>query len=232
MIGVNVAVRIGAQGIGFAIPSNDALAIAARLLASIRPDRTLGLVGDTRYSGDSSRYVIKQVHAHGIAAEKGIQPGDVILEVAGVTVHNGLDFERGMLASRSNGTVSVRVARDTEHLSFALTSRPQRKASTTELWNKLGLRLSVVPRSRLGNHQGRYRGGLQVKEVRSGSLAANNGIRVSDVLLGIHKWETVSMENLTYILTSPEFRSGPDLKFYLLRNQQVLFGHLATKSTD
>jgi serine protease Do len=232
MIGVNVAVRIGAQGIGFAIPSNDALAIAARLLASTRPDRTIGLLGDTRYSGETSRYVVKQVLADSIAAEKGIQTGDVILEIAGVTVHNGLDFERGMLAAQPNGTISIRVARDTEQLSFALTSRPQRKASTAELWEQLGLRLTTVPRNRLGNHQGRYRGGLRVKEVRSGSLAAKNGIRVSDVLLGIHKWETVSMDNLTYILTSPDFLAGPELKFYLLRNQQVLFGHLSKKSSD
>ncbi|MEO2021014.1 MAG: hypothetical protein ABGX05_04250, partial [Pirellulaceae bacterium] len=151
---------------------------------------------------------------------------------AGVTVNNGLDFERGMLAVRPNGPISIRVARDTQQLSFALTSRPQRKASTAELWDHLGLRLTVVPRNRLGNHQGRYRGGLQVREVRSGSLAANNGIRVSDVLLGIHKWETVSMDNLTYILTSPDFLDGPELKFYLLRNQQILFGHLSKKSSD
>ena len=34
MIGVNVAVRAGAQGIGFAIPVDQALAVTAKLLAS------------------------------------------------------------------------------------------------------------------------------------------------------------------------------------------------------
>lgn len=232
MIGVNVAVRIGAQGIGFAIPSNDALAIAARLLASKRTDRTLGFVGDTRYAGETSRYMVKHVPPESVAARQGIQTGDIILEVAGVPVANGLDFERGMLAASPNGPIEVRVARDAQQLSFALTSRPQRKASAAELWTTLGLKLTTAPRNRLGSHQGRYRGGLRVVEVRNGSLAAKNGIRVSDVLLGIHKWETVSIDNLTYILTSPDFIDGPDLKFYLLRNQQILFGHLTKAPVD
>jgi serine protease Do len=232
MIGVNVAVRIGAQGIGFAIPSNDALAIAARLLASKRTDRTLGFVGHTRYSGESSLYLVKHAPPESVAGGQGIRAGDIILEVAGVPVTNGLDFERGMLAASPNGPIAVRVARDAQHLSLALTSRPQRKASATELWTTLGLKLTTAPRSRLGSHQDRYRGGLRVLEVRSGSLAAKNGIRVSDVLLGIHKWETVSIDNLTYILTSPDFVDGPGLKFYLLRNQQILFGHLSKAPVD
>lgn len=232
MIGVNVAVRIGAQGIGFAIPTNDALTIAARLLAGSRNDRNLGMVGTTHYTGESSRYIVKSVLANSVASEKGIRAGDVILEIAGVPVHNDLDFERGMLTARPNGPIAVRLARDSERLSIALAARPQAKVPATELWTTLGLKLVSAPRSRLGSHQGRYRGGLRVVEVRKGSLAAQNGIRVSDILLGIHKWETVSIDNLTYILTSPDFLAGPDLKFYLLRNQQILFGHLSKGSGD
>ena len=232
MIGVNVAVRIGAQGIGFAIPTNDALAIAARLLASSRDDRGIGLVGGTHYAGESSRYIVKSVNAEGIAGKKGIRAGDVILEVAGIPVHNDLDFERGILAASPNGPIAIRLARESEHLSVSLAARQRAKDFSPELWTTLGVKLVSTPRSRLGSHQGRYRGGLRVVEVRKGSLAAKNGIRVSDILLGIHKWETVSIDNLTYILTSPDFLGGPDLKFYLLRNQQILFGHFSSGSSD
>ncbi len=47
MIGINVAVRAGAQGIGFAIPVDKALVIATDLISTRRIDRTWhGLVFD------------------------------------------------------------------------------------------------------------------------------------------------------------------------------------------
>ena len=46
----------------------------------------------------------------------------------------------------------------------------------------------------------RYRGGLTVLDVRPGSPAAQQGIRRGDVLVGMHVWETISLENIAYIL--------------------------------
>ena len=40
MIGINVAVRAGAQGIGFAIPVDKAMAVAASMLASCNANKT------------------------------------------------------------------------------------------------------------------------------------------------------------------------------------------------
>ena len=40
MIGINVAVRVGAQGIGFAIPIDEALEVAARLMSIERLEQT------------------------------------------------------------------------------------------------------------------------------------------------------------------------------------------------
>lgn len=42
-------------------------------------------------------------------------------------------------------------------------------------------------------------------------------------------WETVNLDNLSYILSSSEYKNKTPLKFYLLRDQQVLFGHLAAE---
>src|SRR5438552_14964252 len=47
VIGINVATRVGAQGIGFAIPIDETLDIAARLVSGL--DQTVhGIVGKTR----------------------------------------------------------------------------------------------------------------------------------------------------------------------------------------
>ncbi|MFM7516280.1 MAG: PDZ domain-containing protein, partial [Pirellula sp.] len=45
-----------------------------------------------------------------------------------------------------------------------------------------------------------YRGGLRITEVRPGSPAARNRLMVGDIIVGIMEWQTVSMENLQWIL--------------------------------
>lgn len=229
MIGVNVAVRIGAQGIGFAIPSNDALDIAARLLYESQPPVTLGVDATTEYGTERSRYVVQRVHANSSAATQGVRVGDVITRVAGVPIHNRLDFERALLRTTSATPVSMGLQRESKEFNVHLHrsgSALQPTVIAKRAWDELGVRTAAVTRGRLGTHQKRYRGGLRVVEVRQGSLAQRNGIRTQDVLLGIHKWETVNEDNLSYILSSTEYKAKTPLKFYLLRDQQVLFGHL------
>ena len=232
MIGVNVAVRIGAQGIGFAIPANDALDIAARLLFESGPNVTLGVDATTRYTTDVSRYVVSRVHTDSSAATQGVQAGDVILKVAGVPVRNSLDYQRALLRTTSGSPVSIALQRDSKTFDVHLLRSGAAVLPATVVkraWDELGVRTATVSRGRLGTHQKRYRGGLRVVQIRQGSLADQNGIRAQDVLLGIHKWETVNLDNLSYILSSTEYKNKTPLKFYLLRDQQVLFGHLAVE---
>ena len=71
-----------------------------------------------------------------------------------------------------------------------------------------------------------YQGGLNVQSVRPDSPAARQGIRRGDILVGMHIWETVSLENVAYVLNRPDFAELEPLKFYILRNNEPLFGHL------
>ena len=75
-------------------------------------------------------------------------------------------------------------------------------------------------------YQTRYRGGLVVTTVRAGSAAARQGIRRGDVLVGMHIWETVSMDNISYILKRADFTSLSPLKFFILRGDETLYGYL------
>ncbi|MCH5375668.1 MAG: trypsin-like peptidase domain-containing protein, partial [Planctomycetes bacterium] len=61
MIGINVAVRVGAQGIGFAIPVDEALDIAAQLLSVERIDQvTHGVIGETRMQKGPGSFVVTE----------------------------------------------------------------------------------------------------------------------------------------------------------------------------
>ncbi len=99
MIGINVAVRAGAQGIGFAIPVDKAMTVAADLLQlpqhEARPSRhpaRQDVRATSRGASPSPRS--KQSSP---AAEAGILPGDLITAVGEIEVQRPLDFQRAML---------------------------------------------------------------------------------------------------------------------------------------
>ncbi|NBT13191.1 MAG: PDZ domain-containing protein [Planctomycetia bacterium] len=227
MIGINVAVRAGAQGIGFAIPIDRALAIVTELLSVERVDRTWhGIVG----KGDGQRgVVVEAVHDASPADTIGVRAGDVITRIGDLPVASQLDLERALLGHKAGDSVPVTIQRAgaEERLELALAAARSLALSVEErCWQELGLRLESVPAARVQKLQSRYRGGLLVREVRADGPAADQGIHAGDILVGLHVWETVSPDNVTYVLDKArEDNLGP-IKFYVLRGRETLFGHL------
>ena len=231
MIGVNVAVRAGAQGIGFAIPVDKVLEVVASLLSVERVDHTWhGIVART----DSQRGVIVEtVHSRSPAENVGVRAGDVITQIGETLVARPLDIERGLLGHRAGDSVSVTVMRAgaEEKLDLAL-AVARRDILTIEerCWQDIGLRLEALPAAKVQRLQSRYRGGLLVSAVREGGPASEQGIREGDILVGLHVWETIMPDNLSYILEKAEEEHLNPIKFYVLRGRETLFGHLVSDS--
>jgi serine protease Do len=235
LIGVTVAVRAGAQGIAFAIPVDRAMTKAAELIRN-RRDNPLwhGLTTEDIRDENGARMVIKQVDADSPAATIGLKPGDVIHSVGEADVERGLDFECALLGLKAGETVSLTIERESaaQALDLELASRKSAPASTMSdaTWDVLGLRLSPVPNSTFQRYRTRYRGGLAVQDVRPGSPADRYGISAGDVLVGMHIWETVSSENVAYILNRNDLAKYEPLKFYVLRGGRTLVGELQLSS--
>jgi len=230
MIGINVAVRAGAQGIGFAIPVDKAIAVAAELMSSVGAQTSFhGLVGKSNAEG-SEGFEVEAVEKQSPAAEAGIRPGDIVIGVGDTPVQRALDFHRAMLDRKAGEEVKLSVKRGQESLTANLTlagPRPAPKAPSGPTWSLLGLELKPIPPEEFQRfNQSRYRGGLSVTAVRSQSPAAAQGIRRGDVLVGMHIWETISVENVMYILNRPDFASFNPVKFYILRGNETLYGYL------
>ena len=123
--------------------------------------------------------------------------------------------------------VEVRRAGQTILASLVLMDAPGlRLATPEESWTQLGMRFAPIPANTFRRYQTRYRGGLRVVAVRENGPAADNGIRRGDVLVGIHRWETLSEDNVSYILNNPEFKATQPFKFYILRNSDTLYGSM------
>lgn len=231
MIGINVAVRAGANGIGFALPVDQAMAVAAKLLASARVQNIWHGVVLARDSGMPAQgLTITSIEKDSPAAKSGLEPGDVITVVGDTQMERGLDFSRAMVERRVGEKVQfvVRRAGDPVTAEVILAAAPAQPGPPADpAWEVLGLELKPIPSDQFrARYKTSYRGGLSVTAVRPDSPAAGQGIHPGDVLVGMHIWETISLENVAYILRRPDFSQFSPLKFHILRGNQTFWGYL------
>jgi len=231
MIGVNVAVRAGAQGIGFAIPVDKAVAVAADLLAVDSMRRAWHGVVPAAESSESGPGITVRAIADRSPAEKaGLEPGDVLTSIGDLKIDRALDFHRAILGLDVGESISVSVRRGEETLvlTMELAKVPDNlKPAVGPHWELLGLQLKPISTKEFQkNYRTRYRGGLTVAAVRPHGPAATQGIRSGDVLVGMHIWETVSLKNVDYVVNRPDLPKLNPVKFYILRGNETLYGYL------
>ena len=115
MIGINVAVRAGGQGIGFAIPVDKAMAVAADLLGSVngRLDRH-GILSAKSPGNKPQGLAVGTVEKSSPAADAGILSGDLITAAGETDVQRPLDFQRALLETVAGQQLPITVRRGRE----------------------------------------------------------------------------------------------------------------------
>lgn len=228
MIGINVAVRVGAQGIGFAIPINEALEVAAELMSSERISHVAhGAKITTQYDLHSSRAVVESVRNGSPADKAGLRSGDILLTAGDQPIARRLDFERLLLERQVGEELPLSAQRDGQPLQLSMVLAEGSGLQTTvtdQAWDQIGLRMTPIPPNAFRKYNTRYRGGLKIVSVRPNSPSFEHGIRRGDILVGLHKWETISVDNISYILNCAEFKATQPFKFYILRGSDTLYG--------
>jgi len=152
---------------------------------------------------------------------------DIIEKVNGKPVQTRLDVELALLDSRPGELAELAITRGENRLSQTLQLKPAggtaSEATVAKLaWEQIGIRVVPVSASEVASINEDYRGGLRITEVRPGSPAARNRLMVGDIIVGIMEWQTVNMENLQWILASPNFKQGSASKYYVIRKRQQL----------
>lgn len=234
MIGMNVAVRVGAQGIGFAIPVNEVVEVAAALMGEGQVSGvTHGATLKTEYTPSSSQVLTESVRDDSPAEKAGLKSGDVVLSVDDHSISRRLDFERALLRRKVGEELAMEVRRDDQVLELSLVLGKGSGGDTPvtdQAWEQIGLDLMPIESKTFHRYRTRYRGGLKITSVRADSPAYKHGIQRGDILLGLHKWETVSLDNIAYILNNAEFKSAQPFRFYILRGKDTLYGSMKTGS--
>lgn len=111
----------GAVAIGFAIPAATAVAVADELLRhgrvdhafiGIQPGELTPEVAQELHVGRSTGVVVYGVEAGGPAAGAGIQPGDVLIELAGTPLESVEDLFAALRRHRPGQNVTVELLRE------------------------------------------------------------------------------------------------------------------------
>ncbi len=233
LIGINVAVRAGAQGIGFALPIDDVKRVAAELLSTRRLVSTWhGIVATDQRRGSKRGLVIAAVQAGSPAEASGLKPGDELVRVGDLRVTNALDVERGMIDALPGHPTSVTVRRGAVETTLPLEVRPLPATATAApvdpddlVWKLLGMKTFPVSNEYVAAVSPKLRGGLYVQSVLPGSPAALASIQKGDILVGMNvgsrHWETIRADNILYVLRQPETVQTQSALFYVVRRNGI-----------
>lgn len=244
MIGVNVAVRAGAQGIGFAIPVDKALEVATEMMSIEQLENNWHGLTAMSLDGPHGPVTVARVEKQSPAQASGLRRGDRIEQIGGTSIERPLDIERALLGRRTGERVPVRVVRNgaSLELDMALVTRNtlvrSRQSSDSQndslqqvTWDVFGLKLREESESALRKLGVPYRGGMRVVSVRPESSAAEQGVQEGDILVKMHRWTTASENDIRYIVNHTESLAENDsVKFYIVRGEDTFFGHMSLAS--
>lgn len=255
VIGINVAIRAGAQRIGFAIPIDDARRTVARLLSTERLNRVShGVFANDVKTPEDQKLVVENVATGSAAQKSGLKKGDTIRSVRGITIHDNADLERSLLDLPVGEQVKFDIERAGEKLTLDFVvgqgqtvaarqqtaSRnqvPVRAASNSvtspkpsEIRNRVaslfGMTLTDLTTRERSRLPRDYKGGLRITSVAPSSVAARHRIQKGDFLLGLDGFETLNDGNLQFILDPNRLRKVREIKFTIFRGNSALEGYM------
>ncbi|MGL6076130.1 MAG: trypsin-like peptidase domain-containing protein [Fimbriiglobus sp.] len=242
VVGVNVAIRAGAQNIAFAIPVDTMIQKASEMISlKRRTGLSHGMVvtdlaeRETEEAGLRRTLRVVRVEAGTPAADAGVRIGDVIESLGDVAVATSIDLERGFLDRSWNSAIPVRVRRlgsdgklETADLKLSLSNNQPLAVSTAistpasdTVTRRLGAKLVPVGPDVVSRVDRQLRGGMFLEEVVAGSPAARAGLVKGDILIGLHHWESLTQENVNYVLNHKDVATFSPLKTFYVREGKL-----------
>jgi serine protease Do len=230
LIGINVAVRAGAQGIGFALPIDDVKKVAVEMMSTRRLAAVWhGLVADELLQPKGRAVVLSEVQPGSPAEAAGFRPGDHVVRVGDLRVATPLDIERGLLDAAPGHPTRVQIRRGGREQELPLEVKPLPRATTVDaaeqVWRVLGLKTMAVSPEYVVAASPKLRGGLFVQSVAPGSAGDQAHIQKGDILVGmnagVRHWETIRPDNILFILRQPETAQSQAVQFYIVRRNAI-----------
>lgn len=232
VIGINVAIASsgisqGNIGIGFAIPSNTAKAIADQLITRGKvvrgylgvsvseANRELSQELREHFKAPEGGALLEVVQPNSPAAKGGLATGDVVVRFGNAPVHNFTDMEKAVSTTPPGKAVPVEVMRNGRltHLTVTPAERP---SEATLLKEGAGTGERSEPSERrftpskygLSVRAAAGGNGVEVGQVPPGSPASEAGLRTGDVILRVGNTSTPDVSSFQKVLNAAPAGSG------------------------
>jgi serine protease Do len=239
VIGINTAINVRGQGIGFAIPINMAKKVSEELMArgtvtrgylGMLPQEITADIAEAKELSSTEGVLVGQVNENTPARKGGLEVGDIIVTFDGQSVktvkqfrlmvaekHPGSEVSMGIVRNGKKKTLTVILGDRAEYLGLASKDEEAEEKSS---W--LGIEVEGVQ----GDFARRYglqeERGVVVTHVEVGSPADDKSIATGDVILRIGNKEVEGVDDYSRIMSSLEGQKKAIL-FLIKRGDQTSF---------
>lgn len=223
MIGINLAIRAGAEGIGFAIPiKRIEEVLASWLVPEYFANGTCGFIPMNRIGEDGVlQVVVEQVDSDGPAAAAGIRDGDVITEIDGELVNRSIEVSRRLWQLRPGDTVDLTLEGQRTVGINIKEMKPDQLIA-----RRLGLRLQkLTPSLRKALGVPDYLTGLVISDILADGPTSKYDLRRGDILYGVENNSIADIEELSGIIRESGSGQSLNFNFFLVRgvhNRMIL----------
>ena len=207
LIGINTAIIApsgGNVGIGFAIPSNMALAIKNTLVKHGQVQR--GLLGVTvqDLTSDLVRAfnlknkngtVISRVQSESPAEKAGLEPGDIIISVEGRRVKNSASLRNAIGLVSIGSKVTLKIIREGKRLTRTAVITPLKVEMI--FGEKLHPTLKGTELSATQKNQAE---GILVRKIDSASYAWRMGLRPGDIIFSANRYRVNNLDAFASVI--------------------------------
>jgi serine protease Do len=208
LIGINTAIKAGANNIGFSIPVDT---LADNLRRMLMPERLrrvrLGLVvGRIQTMGDQTGLVIDSVTEPSPAHDAGLLRGDIILAVDGHKLANIIDFYITMMDKEVGEPITIEYLRPgvvplkskEVKLTMLVRPLPDGRELAQRFFQMQVSELNEKVASEFG-YESAYPI-LIITAVENGGMAASTGLRAGDLILRIGNVAVRNIKDLSLVM--------------------------------
>jgi len=233
VIGINMAIVAGGQGIGFATPINMAKSVITQLrekgkvtrgwigvaIQGVTPElaQSFGLEGE-------KGALVSDVMKNGPAEKAGIKTGDILLQYDQKEIRDVNQLPRMVAATPVGKKVPVLLLRNGKEISTTVTIEQlqEKEEETTALApDKLGMTVRELTKEQAAQRGTGETTGVIVAEVKPGSIADEGGVVIGDVIKEINGTKITTIKDYEKAVSAR--KKGEVLRLLLRRGDNSLF---------
>jgi serine protease Do len=244
LIGINTAIASrngGFQGIGFALPINEAARVYNDIIKTGKVTRgsigiqftrsdTATAQANLKVAGVREGVFVERVTPGGPSAKAGLKEGDVITGINGQTIHEGNQLIGIVSTTPVGSTLNVTVDREGKKQDMRVVvgdlaqvfpeqygngrQDPSRSAEATSV--SFGMDIQPLTDRQIENlGLKQLKGGVQVVKVETDSFAYDIGLVENDVIVSINKVPVNSVDDVQHVRST--LKPGDAVQFKVLR---------------